>query len=108
MGEFIDFGEPRDKYWKQDLGIALGKLRRSGVEAKAIFDHKEAPEIYPSPWEEFEHIKRALYSVRVAERCQLTKAKHNWLWERSREINVLRNALYLQTLRAILFSSCQF
>ena len=109
MGEFIDFGEPRrDKYWRDDFNRLIkqtGLLFHATEFTSEKDDTKR--EKFDSPWEDFDHIKRALYSVRVARRCQSVKTKHGWIWERSKEINVLRNALYLQALRTLLSRLCR-
>lgn len=96
MGEFIDFGEPQDKHWREDLS---NLIRRIGINA-IVTEKKDCD----SPWEEFDHIKKALYSVRMANRYQTIKIKNDWVWERSKEINAIRNALYTQALRMIIFA----
>ena len=107
MGEFIDLGEPRkDKYWRDDLTNLIKSTSLLFHATEYAFE-KDDTKKFDSPWEDFDHIKRALYSVRVARRCQLVRTKHGWIWERSKEINVLRNALCLQAIRMLLSRLCR-
>lgn len=104
MGEFIDFGEPRDKYWKRDFERLIERTGQKIIVKELNFEKLEKSK-YATPWEEFDQIKKALYSNCLAKRCFLAKPKHDWFWERSKEINILRNALYLQALRMLISSS---
>ncbi len=103
MGEFIDFGEPRDKNWREDFGrfsVRIAQIGGSVVKAYETNLQLRTIKECPSPWEEAEHIRKAIYSVQMAKRCQTINIKHIWIWERNTEINKLRNALYTQVLRA--------
>lgn len=88
MKQFIDFGEPEPIY-------------PQGFMEKANKCMKILTERYDSPWEEFDRIKQAIYSVRMVQRHALILNKNNWPEERNKEINLLRKALYYTIMKAI-------
>lgn len=101
MVQEIDFGEPRDKYWLEELGFVLSRLRGRVIESVG-YPELRVGESFDCPWEELgSRVKEAVYSIRMGERFKFTRPKHGWVWERSKEIRRLRRNSFYQLLLAI-------
>lgn len=100
MGEFIDFGEPLDRNWKDDLAKLIGTN-------PGLFSHVEVDTPWEglecsTPWEELYIIKDAVYSIVTAKRVNPLFIKHTqWFQERSKEVEQLRKSSFYSLLKAI-------
>ena len=105
MGEFIDYGEPEDFE-----GSLIEILRKYPSNFRV--EEEDYPEIYESylngnsdiyetPWEEFQKIKDAIYSTKLADRSLKKLFKHNWIVERSKEIKRIRKSCYKISLHKL-------